>query len=100
VLAGTSLRKESVESVISATDCLVTGHLSIWLDAMLEAEKLPASITDLDTSLSKVEAKDLTHGCKQKVEGRGEGESPDGMPEMNAVEICRVMRLTNRLSHA
>jgi hypothetical protein len=28
---------------------------------MFEAEKLPASIADLDTSLSKVQAKNLTH---------------------------------------
>jgi len=79
MLASTCLGKESVESVISATDCLVTGHLSIWLDAMLEAEELPASIADLDTSLSKVEAKDLTHGCKGEDErrtGTGLGREP------------------------
>jgi hypothetical protein len=63
MLACTSLREERVERIISATDCLVTGHLSIGLDAMLEAEELPASIANLDTSLAKVKAKDLTHVC-------------------------------------
>jgi hypothetical protein len=66
MLACTSLREKRVERIISATDGLVTGHLSIGLDAMLEAEELPASIADLDTSLAKVQAQDLTHFCKEK----------------------------------
>ena len=43
-----------VESVISSTNSLIAGHLTIRLNAMLEAEKLPASIADLDTSLTWV----------------------------------------------
>jgi len=61
VLASTCLREEGVEGIVTAANGLVAGHLPVWLDAMLEAEKLPASITDLDTSLSDVDAKSLTH---------------------------------------
>merc|ERR1719162_540440 len=74
MLASTCLRKERVESIISPTNCFITGHLAIWLDAMLEAKQLPASIANLDTSLAKVKAKDLAHGCKKDVERRGEGD--------------------------
>jgi len=52
VLASTSLRKEGVESVIGATDSLVSGHSAIGLNAVLKAVELPASITDLDTGLT------------------------------------------------
>jgi hypothetical protein len=61
VLASTSLGKEGVERVISAAHSLVGGHLSIRLDAVLEAVQLPASITSLDTALADVDRKTLTH---------------------------------------
>ena len=48
----TSFTEEGVERVITATDGLVGGHLTIRLDTVLEAEKLPASVTDLDTGLT------------------------------------------------
>jgi hypothetical protein len=54
VLAGTSLREEGVEGIITATDGLVGGHLTVRLDTVLEAEELPAGVTDLDTGLSDV----------------------------------------------
>jgi hypothetical protein len=54
VLASTSLGEEGVEGVIAATDSLVGGHLAVRLDAVLEAEKLPAGVTGLDTGLAKV----------------------------------------------
>jgi len=63
VLSGAGLRKKRIERIIAATNGLVTRHLAIRLDAMLEAEKLPASITNLDATLAEVKAKDLTHGC-------------------------------------
>ena len=69
MLASTSLRKESVESVIATADGLVAGHLTIRLDAVLEAEKLPARIANLNTTLTKMKAEDLTHDCKDKEEG-------------------------------
>ena len=60
----TCFTEEGVEGVITTTNSLVTWHLSIRLDAMLEAEKLPARIANLDASLSEVKAEDLTHICK------------------------------------
>jgi len=57
VLASTSLGEEGVEGVITTTDGLVRGHLTIGLDTVLKAVELPAGVTDLDTTLdmSKVE---------------------------------------------
>ena len=50
----TSLREEGVEWIISSTNGLVWWHLTIRLDSMFKAVELPASITDLDTSLADV----------------------------------------------
>jgi len=63
VLARTSLAEEGVERVIATADGLVAWHLAVGLDAMLEAEQLPAGIPDLNTGLSDVDAESLTHGC-------------------------------------
>merc|ERR1719253_1731647 len=49
VLTSTRLGKEGVESIVTTADGLVGGHLAIGLDAVLEAEELPAGVTDLDT---------------------------------------------------
>jgi len=54
MLTCTSLGEEGVESVITATNGFVGWHLTIWLDTVLEAEELPAGVTDLDTSLTDV----------------------------------------------
>ena len=44
---------------------IVTGntdsHLTIGLDAVLEAVQLPAGITNLDTGLADVDGDDFTH---------------------------------------
>ena len=55
VLASTGLREEGVESVITATDGLIGGHLTVRLDTVLEAEELPAGVTNLDTGLTDVD---------------------------------------------
>jgi hypothetical protein len=55
VLASTSLGEEGVEGVISISHRLIRGHLSIRLDAVLQAIELPAGISDLGTSLSNVD---------------------------------------------
>jgi len=55
VLASTSLREEGVEGIISISNGLVRGHLSIRLNSMLKAVELPASITNLGTSLTNVD---------------------------------------------
>merc|ERR1719199_602695 len=78
-----SLGEERVECIVAATDGFVTGHLTIRLDAMLEAEELPACITDLDTTLSEVKAKDLTHFGNGKEERMGR--------EVDGTGVCRVM---------
>ena len=45
VLASPSFGEEGVEGVVSAADGLVGRHLTVRLDAVLEAVKLPASVT-------------------------------------------------------
>jgi hypothetical protein len=55
VLTSTSLGEESVESVITTTDRFIGWHLTIWLDSVLEAEELPACVTNLDTGLTDVD---------------------------------------------
>merc|ERR1719162_2514096 len=79
VFAGTGLREKSVEGIIATTDCLIRWHLSIGLDAVLEAKKLPASISNLDTTLSEVKAKNLTHSCKagEYLGTESSGEEPE-----------------------
>ena len=49
---GSSLAEEGVEGVVATANCLITWHLSIGLDPMFQTVQLPASIADLDTSLS------------------------------------------------
>jgi hypothetical protein len=61
VLSGTSLREKCVESIISSSDGLVRGHLTIWLYAVFKAEKFPAGVTNLDTSLSNMNINDFSH---------------------------------------
>jgi len=61
MLASSSLGEEGVECIITSTDGLVRGHLSVGLDAMLEAVEFPAGITYLNTSLANVNADNLTH---------------------------------------
>jgi len=55
VLSSSGLGEEGVESIITTTDGLVGWHLTIWLDTVLEAEELPAGVTNLDTSLTDVD---------------------------------------------
>jgi len=61
VLAGTSFREKGVEGIVAATDGLVRGHLTIGLDTVLEAVQLPASVTDLNTGLTKVDGDNFAH---------------------------------------
>jgi len=61
MFAGSSLTEEGVEGIVSASDGLVTGHLTVRLDAVFQAVQLPAGIADLDTSLADVDTDALTH---------------------------------------
>ena len=56
VLAGAGLGEEGVEGVVTAANRLVGGHLAIGLDAVLEAEELPARVAGLDAGLAEVES--------------------------------------------
>ena len=61
VLTGTSLGEEGVESIVTTTDRLIGWHLTIWLNTVLEAEELPAGVTNLDTGLTDVDRNDFSH---------------------------------------
>ena len=61
VLTGTSLGEEGVESVITTTDGFIGWHLTVWLDSVLEAEELPAGVTNLDTGLTDVDRNNFSH---------------------------------------
>ena len=61
VFTSTSFREEGVESIIATTDGLVGWHLTVWLDTVLEAEELPAGVTDLDTGLTDVDRNNFSH---------------------------------------
>lgn len=74
MLSSSSFREEGVEGVITATDGFITGHLAIRLDAVLEAEELPASVTGLDTGLTDMDRNTFTHfyrafGCDGEESG-------------------------------
>ena len=61
VLTSAGLGEEGVERVITTADGLVGRHLTIRLNAVLQAEQLPAGVTDLDTGLTDVDADSFTH---------------------------------------
>ena len=66
MLSSSSLGEEGVEGIITATDSLIGRHLTIGLDTVLEAIKLPASITDLNTGLTKVDRDNFAHCRKSR----------------------------------
>ena len=43
--------KARVEGVVSAPNGLIAGHLTIGLNAMFQAEELPAGVANLDSAL-------------------------------------------------
>ena len=63
VLAGAGFREEGIVGIIFDADGLVGGHGTVRLDAVLQAEKFPAGVTSLDTSLTNVNRDDFTHVC-------------------------------------
>jgi len=56
------LAEKGVECIISTANGLIRWHLTVWLDAVFEAEELPACIPNLDASLAHMDANALTHG--------------------------------------
>jgi len=61
VFAGTGLGEEGVEGVVTTTDGLIGGHLTVRLNSVLEAEEFPACVTDLDTGLADVDGDYFPH---------------------------------------
>jgi hypothetical protein len=61
VLASTSLGEKGVERIVAAADSLIGRHLSVGLDAVLQAVQLPAAVSGLDTSLSNVNLNALSN---------------------------------------
>merc|ERR1719310_1593626 len=61
VFASTSLTEESVEGVIATSNGLITRHLTIRLDTVLQTVQLPACIANLDTGLANVDRDTFTH---------------------------------------
>jgi hypothetical protein len=61
VFAVTSLREESAESLIRLSSLSLFSQISIRLDAMLEAVKLPARVCNLATGLADVDRDDFSH---------------------------------------
>merc|ERR1712209_99622 len=59
VLSTSSFREEGLEGVISKS--LVRWHTSIRLDTVLQTVELPASVSNLDSSLANVNRDTLTH---------------------------------------
>ena len=64
VLSSAGLGEECVERIITSSDGFVAWHLTIRLNAVLQAEQLPARISNLDTALANVDADALTHGLR------------------------------------
>ena len=59
VFPGSRLAEERVEGVIAPADCLVTGHLSVGLYAMLQTVQLPAGIAHLHSGLADMDGDTL-----------------------------------------
>jgi len=60
VLSSSGLTEERVERVITTSDRLVTGHLTIRLDTMLQTVQLPAGISHLHSGLADMYGDTLT----------------------------------------
>jgi hypothetical protein len=54
MFASSSLAEESVEGVVTASNCFVWGHLTVRLDTVFQTVQLPAGIAHLDTSLTNM----------------------------------------------
>merc|ERR1712038_1388768 len=61
MLACTSLGEKGVEGVITSSNSLVTGHLTIRLNAMFQAVQFPTGIANLATCLTDMNKDTLTH---------------------------------------
>ena len=55
VLAGASFREKGVECIVTTSDSFVGWHLTVRLNPVFKAVKLPAGVTDLKTTLADVD---------------------------------------------
>ena len=60
VFSSSCLAEESVERVVPTAYGFVAGHLTIGLDTVFQAVKLPASVSNLDTGLADMNREALT----------------------------------------
>ena len=60
VLASSGLAEEGVEGIITTSDGLVRGHLTIRLDSMLQTVQLPTGVSDLDSGLADMDGDTFT----------------------------------------
>lgn len=60
MFTSSSLTEKGVEGIISSSNGLVAGHLTIWLDAMLQTVELPACIAYLSAGLADMDWDTLT----------------------------------------
>jgi len=67
MLASAGFTEEGIERIVATTNSFVAGHLTIWLNAVFEAEELPARIANLNTTLTDVKAKGFAHCCNVRV---------------------------------
>ena len=61
VFTSSGFAEESIEGIVATSNGFVGGHLTVRLDAVLEAEEFPAGITDLNTSLTNVNGDNFSH---------------------------------------
>ena len=76
VLASTSLGEEGVESVVTTTDGLIGGHLTVRLDSVLEAVQFPAGVAHLDAGLALPKQKGFELVDQNRNNGRHRTVSP------------------------
>ena len=55
MFASTRLGEECVEGIVATADGLVARHLTVRLNAVLQAEELPATVPDLAAGLAHVD---------------------------------------------
>ena len=60
MFASSRLTEEGVEGIITPSNGLVTGHLTIRLDTVFQTVQLPAGIAHLDSRLTNMDRDTLT----------------------------------------
>mmetsp|Transcript_16815 Transcript_16815/g.21923 ORF Transcript_16815/g.21923 Transcript_16815/m.21923 type:complete len:272 (+) Transcript_16815:632-1447(+) len=66
VLSSGSFTKKGVEGIVFLTRGTIRRHFTVGLNAMLQAVKFPALVTNLDTTLAQMNRNYLTHILKLK----------------------------------